>query len=132
MTNLVSTPDDAELLGALADHPRSQELVRTQGAPAVIEALVPVWRRFGLARTDWKPDAQAYALHTLTVGYLQTTIRQHLLRDDLDTDSRDDIVAAAVRALLDEPNLAPAEIRAVADETLQVLRASRESLIASA
>lgn len=124
--------DDAELLGALADHPRSRELVRAQGAPAIIEALIPVWRRHGLARTDWEPEAQAYALQTLTVGYLQTTIRQHLLGNDQDSDSRDDIVAAAVQALLDEHDLAPAAIRTAADETLQVLRASREALVASA
>ena len=59
---------DDDLLGVLADHPRSVTLHHTLGPGAVISAVLPVWRRHAMARTDWDTDDQAFALHSLITG----------------------------------------------------------------
>ena len=59
---------DEDLLGILADHPRSVALHDALGPSAVLQAVLPIWRRHGLARTDWDITDQAFALHALITG----------------------------------------------------------------
>ncbi|WP_410793253.1 TetR/AcrR family transcriptional regulator [Kribbella sp. C-35] len=71
---------DADVLGALATHPRSMDLLDMLGPAALMYTVLPVWRRHALARTDWPVEDQAYALQAMTTGFLETATRAPALR----------------------------------------------------
>src|SRR5437763_1288624 len=60
---------DADLLGALTQHPRTTELLDRLGPAALLGKVLPVWRLYRLVRTDWPLDEQAYALQALLTGF---------------------------------------------------------------
>ncbi|CCH30196.1 helix-turn-helix domain-containing protein [Actinosynnema sp. NPDC047251] len=121
--------NDADVLGLVIDHPRSQDLVKQHGAPALIKALLPIWRRHGLVRTDWELDDQAYALQSLTLGHLEMRVRKHISPST--TMPPEDVLAAAVAALLGVENEATTDANAVAAEVLQVFTTSATILEAA-
>lgn len=59
---------DGDLLGVLADHPRSIAFDGALGPGAVLGAVLPIWRRNGLARNDWDVGDQNFALRSLIMG----------------------------------------------------------------
>jgi AcrR family transcriptional regulator len=120
---------DDDLLGALAQHPRATELLDRLGPTALLGKALPVWRRYQLVRTDWPPDEQAYALQALLTGFLETATRTAVLRG-VTVDAPDNVMAAAVTALLGPENASPAELRATAGEGLQLLRERRNTALA--
>jgi AcrR family transcriptional regulator len=121
---------DADLLGALTQHPRSTELRDQLGPAALVYSVLPVWRRYRLARTDWPLDEQAYALHALIAGFIEAATRTHLL-PSVTVDAPDRVIAAAVTALLGPERASPADIRAGAKEGLRLLGERREFVLAS-
>ncbi|QFR01679.1 helix-turn-helix transcriptional regulator [Streptomyces phaeolivaceus] len=118
---------DADLLGALAQHPRSMELLDLLGPAAVMYTVLPVWRRHRLARTDWPLDELAYALHALMTGFVSGSTRPGA--PNVTVDDPDKVMAAAVTALLGPEEAGPSEIRATAEEGLQALRERRETVL---
>ena len=122
---------DAVVLGALLDDPRSEELARRHGALGLIEALLPVWRDQGMARTDWSPQTQIYAVQMLAIGYLETLSPRRPTFEALDPDLRHETAAGVLQAVLYEPGTGdrapePAghAVLAVLAETDQALRAT--------
>ncbi|MFV0459071.1 MAG: TetR/AcrR family transcriptional regulator [Actinomycetales bacterium] len=63
---------DGDVLGALLDDPRARAIAVENGAPALIKALLPVWRERNLVRVDWSLQEQADALELVLVGYFVT------------------------------------------------------------
>jgi AcrR family transcriptional regulator len=120
---------DADLLGALALHPRATALLDRLGPAALLGTVLPVWRRYRLVRTDWPADEQAYALQALLTGFLETATRTAVLRG-VTVDAPDNVIAAAVTALLGPGNAGPAELRATAGKGLQLLRERRDTTVA--
>lgn len=59
---------DGDLLGVLAEHPRSIAFDGALGPGAVLGAVLPIWRRNGLARDDWDIEEQNFALRSLIMG----------------------------------------------------------------
>jgi AcrR family transcriptional regulator len=121
---------DADLLGALTRHPRSTELLDQLGPAGLVYTVLPVWRRYRLARTDWPLDEQAYALQALMVGFLETTTRASVLRG-VSVEDPGKVMAAAVTALLGPEAAEPPDIRAAAEEGLRLLREKRETVLAT-
>jgi AcrR family transcriptional regulator len=120
---------DADVLGGLAKHPRSMDLLEMLGPAALMYAVLPVWRRHTLARTDWPVDEQAYALQALMTGFLETATRAPSLRS-ITVDSPDNVVAAAVTALLGPERASRAQLTATAEEGLSLLAERRQNLLA--
>lgn len=120
---------DADLLGVLAQHPRSVKLLDMLGPAALMYTVLPVWRRYRLVRTDWSLDEQAYALQALMTGFLGAATRTQVLRS-VTVDAPDKVMAAAVTALLGPDEASPADVRATADEGLRLLRERREAVLA--
>jgi hypothetical protein len=79
-----------------------------------VDTVLPVWRAYRLARTDWPLDEQAYALHALLAGFLDTATRTQVLRG-VTVDAPEKVMAAAVTALLGPEEAGPAELHATAD-----------------
>lgn len=121
---------DADLLGVLARHPRSTELLDKLGPAGLMYTVLPVWRRHRLARTDWPLDEQAYALQALMAGFLGAATRTSVL-PTVRVDEPDRVMAAAVTALLGSEEASPADVRATADEGLRLMREQREIVLAS-
>ncbi|MFJ3951857.1 TetR/AcrR family transcriptional regulator [Streptomyces libani] len=121
---------DADLLGVLTNHPRTKELLDGLGIARVMSLVLPVWRRYHLARTDWPLNEQVYVLQALLDGFVEAVAPTHPLRSAT-VDEPEKVIAAAVTTLLGPEEASPADIRAVADEALQLLRAQRESVLAS-
>lgn len=112
---------DAGLLGAILDHPRSAALLEGRGAAALIKAMLPVWREHGMVRTDLDPDVQLYGLQILALGHVEAQIRT---RPAPTTVTTEDAFAVAVRAMLAVPDISPATVEVVAAKVLAVMRAA--------
>ena len=112
---------DADLLGVLAGHPRSRELLDVLGPTALMYTALPVWRRHRLARTDWTLEDQAYALQALITGFLAVP------RPPGDSD---EVIAVAVTALLGPEKASRADVTATAKEGLRLLNERREAVLA--
>ncbi|SEF04350.1 DNA-binding transcriptional regulator, AcrR family [Streptomyces sp. 3213] len=119
---------DADLLGVLTHHPRSRELLDMLGPAALTETVLPVWRRNRLARTDWPLEEQGYVLHALVIGFLEVATRAQVL-PGVTVDDPDQVMAAAVTALLGPEEASPTQVRAAAAEGRQLLRERRETLL---
>jgi len=114
---------DEDLLGVLTRHPRSVALHDALGPGAVLNAMLPVWRRNGLARNDWNVTDQAFALHGLITGIAMSLIGRapaHVAADD-----PLDVLGAAVTALLGPERATQKQIRATAAEAIDFLRQGR-------
>jgi AcrR family transcriptional regulator len=123
----MQTGDD-DLLGVLARHPRSVELLDLLGPTSLMYTVLPVWREHRLARTDWPLDQQAYALQALMTGFLGAVTGPQA-PGAVTVDDPDRVMAAAVTALLGPEQASPAEIRAAADEGLRLLRERRDAVL---
>jgi AcrR family transcriptional regulator len=120
---------DADLLGALTRHPRATELLDQIDPAGLTDAVLPAWRQHRLARTDWPLDEQAYALQALITGFLDTATHTSAL-SSLRVEDPEKVMAAAVTALLGPEEAGPADVRATAEEGLQLLRERREAVLA--
>jgi AcrR family transcriptional regulator len=86
---------DDDLLGILADHPRTMALTEALGPDAVLRAALPLWREHAMARTDWDIADQTFAVQALVSGVLLS-----LLADPLASDHRLKILGMSVSALI--------------------------------
>jgi len=102
---------DDDLLGAMTRDPRVIELQDTLGPIAILHAVVPPWRRAGLARTDHSVTEQAMALHMLTSG---AAIELSQPRTGLADHDIVSIYARAVTALLGPEERSDEDVRAAA------------------
>jgi AcrR family transcriptional regulator len=116
---------DGDLLGVLTDDPRSEEILRRQGMPAVIRDLLPLWRRHGLACTDQSEEQQAFSLHAFTLGLLEITARG-IPVDDLGPAGHRAAAREAIDTLLGSSKLSPGALATVAEETTAVLTAAAD------
>jgi AcrR family transcriptional regulator len=121
---------DADLLGALARHPRAAELLDQLGPAGLMYTVLPVWRQHRLACTDWPLDEQAYALQALMTGFLETATRTFVLRG-VSVENPEKVMAAAVTALLGPEEADPSDVRAAAQEGLRLLQEKRETVLAT-
>lgn len=115
-----------DLLGMLADHPRSAALHNALGPSALLFAVLPAWRRNGLARTDWEVADQALALHILTTG---AAITMSDPRQQLTSADPERVFAAAVTALLGPEVATDDQVRATALEIADFLGAGRSAVV---
>lgn len=118
---------DENLLGILADHPRSVALNDALGPNAVIGEVLPVWRRHGLARTDWETLDQAFALHGLVTGIASSLVGPatgpRTAGDPLS------VLGAAVTALLGPERASHKQIRSAAAEIIEFLSRGRATAL---
>jgi hypothetical protein len=117
---------DDGLLGALADDPRSAMLLDTLGPSAVLRTMLPSWRRNALARTDWALADQAYALHALTTGFV-TAAADRRFRSE--TAEPENVLAAAVTALLGPEEARAEQVRAAAADVGRFLTDARSAAV---
>ena len=108
---------DDELLGILADHPRSVALNDALGPGAVLDAVLPLWRRSGMAGTDWDQSDQAFALRSLITG-----VTLELLGDPVQPDHRLQVLGSAVTALLGPERTTQRRLRTTADDIVAFLQ----------
>jgi AcrR family transcriptional regulator len=111
---------DEDLLGILAHHPRSISLHDTLGPSAVLNAVLPIWRRHGLARTDWDRADQTFALHALITGAAMSLIGP--APGPVSTDDPMAVLGNAVTALLGPERTSQKLIRSAATEIIAFLR----------
>lgn len=109
--------NDEDLLGVLTSDPRSGRLLQALGPEAVMHRALPIWRQHGLARNDWALADQAFALHSLLVGFRTTSTQQQ----GPQADDANWVIAASVAALLGSEQASPEQILAVADQGIGVL-----------
>ena len=112
--------NDEELLGVLTDDPRSARLLDILGPDAVMRRILPIWRANDLARTDWPPADQAFALRALLAGFVVTAGRP-----DASIADPGRVLAATVTALLGPERATPAQVRAAAADGIDILAEGR-------
>lgn len=112
---------DHELLGMLADHPSSLALHDALGPGAVLQAVLPIWRRHGLARTDWDAADQAFALHGL-IGGIALSLIGPPTPAPIEAEDPLGVLGAAVTALLGPERATQKQIRTSAAEITEFLR----------
>ena len=112
---------DEDLLGLLTRDPRSVAFHDALGPGAVLSAVLPVWRRNGLARSDWDIADQVFALHGLITGVAMSLIGPAPVTagDPLK------VLSAAVTALLGPERGNQKQLRAAAAEVIAFLRQGR-------
>jgi AcrR family transcriptional regulator len=118
---------DEDLLGILTDHPRSVALNEALGPSAVLQAILPIWRRHGLARNDWDIADQAFALHALITGVAMALIGP--ASGPLPADEPMNVLSAAVTTLLGPERASNKQIRATATEVVDFLRDGRAAAL---
>jgi AcrR family transcriptional regulator len=121
---------DADLLGVLAQHPRTTELLDRLGLAALMYLVLPVWRRYGFARTDWALDDQVYVMQSLLTGFF-VTANDTPVMPTVTAAEPDKVIGAAVTTLLGPEQASPADIRAAAEEGLRLLHEQRAIVLAS-
>ncbi|WP_238951058.1 TetR/AcrR family transcriptional regulator [Mycobacterium sp. IDR2000157661] len=109
--------NDDDLLGVLADHPRSLALNEALGPAAVLGAALPLWRAHGMARTDWASADQAFAMQSLITG-----VTLSIVSDPVSTDGRLKVLGKAVTALLGPEHPTQKGLRAAASGVEKFLR----------
>lgn len=114
---------DEDLLGVLTRHPRSIALHDALGPGAVLDAVLPIWRRNGLARTDWDIADQTFALHGLITGIAMALIGPAPV--PVAVDDPLGVLGVAVTALLGPERGTQKQIRATAAEIIEFLRQGR-------
>ncbi len=117
---------DHDLLGMLADHPRSIALNDALGPTAVLDATIPLWRRGGLARTDWDIADQAFALHALITGVALSLVGPAV---GPPADDRLGVLGTAVTALLGPERASQKQIRDTAAGIIDFLRRGQSAAL---
>lgn len=111
-----------DLLGSMARDPRMLELHDTLGPVAVLHAVLPAWRRAGLAHNDVPLSDQALSLHMLTLGAAlvlsQPGSATHNSETDTDTVR---IYARSVTALLGPEEGSDDQVRSAAQNIIDAL-----------
>ena len=117
---LISAMQDhnEDLLGVLANHPRSVSLHSTLGPSAMLHGVLPIWRRHGLAREDWEVTDQAIALHLLITGAVLSQLRP--VPDWVDVDPLR-VLGPAVTALLGPERANRKQVQTTATEIIEFL-----------
>ncbi|MGI9123664.1 MAG: TetR/AcrR family transcriptional regulator [Mycobacterium sp.] len=111
---------DDDLLGALAGHPSSVALDGTLGPGAVLGAVLPIWRRNGLARSDWDVDDQNFALRSLITGAAHALIGPDPA--GAGTDEPLAVLGATITAILGPERANQKQLRAAAAGIIDFLR----------
>ena len=111
---------DDDLLGMLTNHPRSVALDGALGPAAVLGAVLPIWRRNGLARNDWDVDDQNFALRSLITGVAFSLVGPGPQRADVDNPLG--VLGTAVTAILGPERAHQKQLRATASEIVDFLR----------
>jgi AcrR family transcriptional regulator len=110
---------DDDLLGVLTDHPRSIALDGALGPAAVLGAVLPIWRRNGLARDDWDVDDQNFALRSLITGVAFSLFGPH---GGAGVDDPMAVLAATITAILGPERANQKQLRHTAAEIIDFLR----------
>lgn len=118
--------EDDELLGVLVADPRAKRLVDTLGPRAVMHRVLPLWRRDGLARTDWALTDQAFALHALITGFV---VAQQKHNPPLEIVDSGKVLGAAVTALLGPERADAEQLRNTAADGLRMLTEIRDTVL---
>ncbi|MEU5263092.1 TetR/AcrR family transcriptional regulator [Amycolatopsis sp. NPDC021455] len=118
--------EDGALLGALTDDPRSRTLLDTLSPDALMYRVLPIWRRHGLARTDWSLAEQGMALHALLTGFLAAPVPNRFQPEPVVPGQ---VLAKSVTALLGPEHATPDQVRATAAEGLGALAAARATVL---
>jgi AcrR family transcriptional regulator len=121
---------NADLLGVLAEDPRTKELLDHLSPGTLMLKVLPVWRGHRMARTDWPIEAQAYALRALQIGFVELET-QPRFPADASVESPDEVLAATVTALLGPSTAGKAEVAAVAAEAARILHEGSTAVLAS-
>jgi len=111
---------DDDLLGVLTNHPRSVALDGALGPAAVLGAVLPIWRRNELVRTDCDVGDQNFALRSLITGVAFSLVGPSPQRADV-TDPLG-VLGAAVTAILGPERANQKQLRATASEIIAFLR----------
>ena len=111
---------DDELLGVLTNHPRSIALDGALGPGAVLGAVLPIWRRNGLARNDWDVDDQNFALRSLITGVAFSLVVPPPQGDGVGDPMA--VLANAVTAILGPEDSTQKQLRAAASGIIDFLR----------
>ena len=119
---------DEDLLGILAHHPRSVALHDQLGPSAVLHAVLPIWRRHGLARQDWDIDDQTFALHALISGTALSLIGP--APAPVTADDPMGVLGVAITALLGTERATRKQIRSAATEIMAFLRDGHTAALA--
>lgn len=118
---------DDDLLGMLARHPRSTALHDKLGPSAVLDAILPIWRHHGLARTDWATADQTFALQALITGTAMSLIGPApapvTVADPMG------VLSAAVTALLGPEHADEDQVRSAATEVAAFLRGGQAAAL---
>lgn len=118
---------DHDLLGVLTDHPRSIALDGALGPDAVLSAVLPIWRRNGLARDDWNVGDQHFALRSLITG-----VGFSLAGPGPGTVTVTDpmqVLATTVTAILGPERADQKQLRAAASEIVRFLTDAQEAAL---
>ncbi|CAN5725034.1 TetR/AcrR family transcriptional regulator [soil metagenome] len=119
--------NDAGLLGVLVTHPRSVVLRDALGPIALLNAVLPSWRKNGLARTDWDLSDQVLTLHALIAGF-QLAVRQPMT--PMTPTDPCSVMAAAVAALLGPELATSAQTQTAAEDICRFLQQGRSMALA--
>lgn len=117
---------DDGLLGMLADDPRAGSLRHSLGPSAVLDTVLPSWRRNGLATADWELADQALALHAFFTGFgaainhppAQAATVEHAK-----------VFAASITALLGAERATADQIQASATDIIEFLTQVRRATV---
>jgi AcrR family transcriptional regulator len=118
---------DVDTLGLLTEHPLTKELLATAGAGRTLHKLLPLWRRYTLARTDWDLTDQAFALQAIIAGFF--VLDSGLLRPEGVVDDSAGILAATTRVLV-EPDNPTDDVGPAVTEALAMLAETRTIVVA--
>jgi AcrR family transcriptional regulator len=116
---------DEDLLGVLTRDPRSVAFHEALGPSAVLRSVVPVWRRNGLARTDWDVNDQTFALHGLITGIAMSLIGPV----PVEADDPFGVLSAGVTALLGPERVTQKQIKTAAADVVDYLRDARAAAL---
>ena len=118
---------DDDLLGVLTDHPRSIALDGALGPAAVLSAVLPSWRRHGMARDDWDLDDQNFALRSLITGVAFSLVGPS--PHGADVDDPLGVLGTAVTAILGPERAHQKQLRAAASEIIDFLREAQAAAL---
>ena len=118
---------DDELLGVLTNHPRSIALDGALGPGAVLGAVLPIWRRNGLARNDWDVDDQNFALRSLITGVAFSLVGPGPQSAGVDDPMK--VLASTVTAILGPEHSTQKQLRAAASGIIDFLRDKRAAAL---
>ena len=118
---------DEDLLGVLTRHRRSVAFRDALGPGAVLNAVLPIWRRNLLARNDWNIADQAYVLHALVAGIAMSLIGPAAA--PVTTDDPMGVLSAAVTAFLGPERGSRKQIHSTAAEVIAFLRDGQRAVL---